>query len=498
MLIRKAFHSAARARRGAALIIALFVVLMISVLSVSYLQMSMSKNREQQNAADAKRAFYLAEAGMAEAYAGLLAGQSGNVGNDIVPARFGAGVFWVKAEDLGNANLCLTSTGLCGSGRACISIVVRNESQSIASQGLFADQGIAINVGSVVDSYDSRLGSYEVQQLAVVPPVVGHGGGIAPLLSGVEEIAGEILPVPGTRVTSNGNITLQGTTSRGEGAQIIGDAQPGPNGVLTRGTGATVTGSTTPSTLEVSVPEVPIPAIELGSAVVHDHPSRVFTPPTGMVGYESLKLSNNAKAMLRGPLTLVVDDLVLEPGANLSIDTSTGPVKIFVRDWLRCDPGSTIVSVNTAPTKCSLMCAGSETVDRDGDGVGDPPVTLASTSEFHGVVYAPHASFTLPNTFQIYGSLAARNLVVAGGGRVHFDRALLDSDSNEMSMPRELCWRLVQLPPSKIVEQRLDPIRYLNALGVVPPVAKDAHYDRGVAVPTAITKVWKRVTVVGL
>src|SRR6186713_105289 len=152
MIIHKSTRPAARERRGAALIIALFVVLMISVLSMSYLQMSLSKNKEQQNAADAKRAFYLAEAGMAESYAGLLAGQSGNVGNDIVPARFGAGVFWVKAEDLGNANLCLTSTGLCGSGRACISIVVHNESQSIASQGLFADQGIAINVGSVVDS----------------------------------------------------------------------------------------------------------------------------------------------------------------------------------------------------------------------------------------------------------------------------------------------------------------------------------------------------------
>ena len=50
-----------RARRGSALVAALFVVLMVGTLSMAYLQMSVSKNKEQQTAADAKRAFYVAE-----------------------------------------------------------------------------------------------------------------------------------------------------------------------------------------------------------------------------------------------------------------------------------------------------------------------------------------------------------------------------------------------------------------------------------------------------
>jgi hypothetical protein len=78
---------------------------------------------------------------------------------------------------------------------------------------------------------------------------------------------------------------------------------------------------------------------------------------------------------------------------------------------------------------------------------------------------------------------------------VHFDRALLDADANEMTMPRALCWRAIQLPPAKIVEQRLDPIRYLETLGIVAPKAKNAHYSKGAAVPTAITKKWKRKNV---
>lgn len=110
-----------RARRGSALVAALFVVLMVGTLSMAYLQMSVSKNKEQQTAADAKRAFYVAEAGLAEAYSGLVIGKSGNVGSDVVPARFGNGVFWVVAESVGTNKTVLTSTGLCGTGRTCVS-----------------------------------------------------------------------------------------------------------------------------------------------------------------------------------------------------------------------------------------------------------------------------------------------------------------------------------------------------------------------------------------
>jgi Tfp pilus assembly protein PilX len=470
-------------RRGAALIVALLVVLMVGVLSMSYLQMSLSKNREQQGAADAKRAFYMAESGLSEAYSGLLAGKSGNVGSDIVPARFGNGLFWVKAEQLGNAHTCLTSTGMCGTGRACVSIVVRNQNQSVASNGVFSDQNVSIQVGSLIDSYDSRLGSYASQ--------VGGGGGLIGGLLG--ELGGTSTAINAARVGSNGNILVQGTTVRGPGAIIRGDARPGPTGVVVRGTGATITGSTSPTTEPLPLPALQIPAITQTGSLAVTKASPALVLPTGRVGLTSLSVSATGAAVITGPTVLVVDQLVLATGAHLSIDTTNGPVKIYVRDWLRCDPGSTITRTDTAPTKCALLCAASTPADRDGDGIVDPPVTLGSTSDFHGFVYAPGASFTLPNSFHMYGAIVSSALTVAGGGQVHFDRAFLDESGEGGAMPSELCWRLVQLPPARIVDQRLDPMTYLKLQGVVPPESKDAHYDIGVTPPTLITRIWKTV-----
>ena len=136
-----------------------------------------------------------------------------------------------------------------------------------------------------------------------------------------------------------------------------------------------------------------------------------------------------------------------------------------------------------------------ETVDRDADGIADPPVTIGATSSYYGFVYAPRATFTLANTFNIWGAIAARGLTIAGGGRIHFDRAFLDLPGDEGADPEPMCWRLVQLPPARIVEERTDPLLYLKLRGITPVPSKDAHYDAGVTPLTGITKPWSRVTV---
>ncbi len=91
MIIHQASLSQS-ARRGSALIPALLAVLLTSGLCVCYLQLSLSKSRESQVSVDAKRAFYVAEAGLAEAYYGLARGMQGAVASESVPARFGNGV----------------------------------------------------------------------------------------------------------------------------------------------------------------------------------------------------------------------------------------------------------------------------------------------------------------------------------------------------------------------------------------------------------------------
>ena len=75
--------------RGTAIVAALIVVVLVATLSMIYVQMSLSKNKEQRGSVDAKRAFYMAEAGLAEGFNGLCLGKSGNVASAATPAEFG-------------------------------------------------------------------------------------------------------------------------------------------------------------------------------------------------------------------------------------------------------------------------------------------------------------------------------------------------------------------------------------------------------------------------
>src|SRR5262245_35226140 len=143
-----------RRRSGSALLLALMIVTVTAVMSMAYLQLSLTKNREQKTSVDAKRAFYVAEAGLSESMYGLAIGKSGNVGSPGLPARFGSGVYWVTEKDEGQGRSTLTSTGLCGAGRAAVSLVVEKSSNSVGALGVFGDQHVTVLSGAKIDSWD--------------------------------------------------------------------------------------------------------------------------------------------------------------------------------------------------------------------------------------------------------------------------------------------------------------------------------------------------------
>ena len=68
-------------------------VVTVSVLTTSLLLVTRQISRSQAQVVDRNRAFYLAEAGLAEAFAGLAIGKTGNVGTWDEPAAFGDGLF---------------------------------------------------------------------------------------------------------------------------------------------------------------------------------------------------------------------------------------------------------------------------------------------------------------------------------------------------------------------------------------------------------------------
>src|SRR5262245_1790316 len=100
-------------------------------MSAALLQVESARSRAQLASYEQKRAFNLAEAGLAEAYMAVAIGRTGDVGSRAEPAKFGGGFLWVEATDLGHNVIGLESYALFRGGRAAQSLVVLHEASSI-------------------------------------------------------------------------------------------------------------------------------------------------------------------------------------------------------------------------------------------------------------------------------------------------------------------------------------------------------------------------------
>lgn len=453
MLSRPIRSTRVSRRAGSALVAGLGVVALLAVLSVTYLQATLSRSSEGAVAADSKRAFYIAEAGLSEAYQGLRIGKSGNVGSDLIPARFGDGVFWVVAEHVGSGRLQLKSTGLCGRGRSALSVVVENTGGSVAALGVFTGQSMTVRTGCLVDSFDSRVGTYAEQE------------------------AGS-----DARVGSNADVTVQGT--RAAPTTIRGDVVPGNGSTVTRTANTTITGSTAPRTEAEQLPPVAIPDIDSEGTLTHANPQKALEIPGGDHAWTAVNIKQNTSAVIYGPARIVADTFHVESGATLTMDATGGPIALYAKQTLELASGSTISTPAAAPEGVTLLVDGESGADVDHNGVADVPLVLNASGAFYGTVYAPRADVTLQQPFELFGAVSARSLVLAENTPVHFDRALAGSAPGSSDLPRTLCWRVMDLPPVPLVRQRRDPLVALRRLGVTPIDACDAHYDIGAPPPS--------------
>ena len=433
--------------------IALMVVMGVAGLGACLLQYSTSMTRNQVQAIDKKRAFYIAEAGLSESIYGLMAGVGGNVGSPTAPARFGDGVLWTKAVETTDGRIRIESNGLCGGGRASLSTVVEWRSGSTAELGIFSHGDLVVKKGSVIDSYDPN---------AQAPAGGGGGGLLGGLLGGGGADDGTPTPNSAGRIGSNGNIEVQGSSKAT--TRIDGDVTPGPDHTVTSSKGVTITGSTTPRTEPIVLPAIEVPElISLGKLVQKG--TRTMTMSAGEHRYESLTVSEGSKLVITGPQTLVVDSLVLKKDAKLVLDTSEGGIEIYVTNYVNFAKGTTVDNTEHDPALARFLITASGTADRTGDGIADPPVTISSKEQIYATIYAPDASVTLSNSLEFFGAITAASLGLSEGAKLHFDEALLEDDGSGPDMLKMLSWRTFELPDAPLVKSRIDPVVALRLQG---------------------------------
>jgi hypothetical protein len=436
-------HRTKAGRRGSALALSLVVVSAVALLSATMLQLSSSYWRREAAAVDQKRAFYIAEAGLAEAIHGILRGNSGLVGSPEAPARFGEGVFWTEAIADAWGIIHIASTALCGQARSKLTIAIEVTGAPAFGVGAFGAGNLIVGAGSYIDTFDSRQGRYRAPAAGETPNSQGQVG-------------------------SNGNITVEAARLFSP-AKVYANLVPGPEGSVTLGVGTVVGGETTPRRNKFELPPIEWPTVTRTGSVNQLVGSG--TVVSGTYGMASYSVAAGATSTIRGPAILQIDSLSIAPLGRLRIDSTDGPVEIYIKNSFSAPATSVFENVNEDPRGLQLFI---------GPNAANS-VTFAPTGAFHGSIYAPDSRILIAAATPFYGAVVANELEVARNGRLHIDVAagMVGAAATSLDV---LSWRHVQVPRELASDLRYDPVRDFESRGVALPIPADAHEPIEVAV----------------
>jgi len=439
-----------------ALVPALIVVTAIAVLGAGLVQVQGALMRRHQSAIDARRALYVAEAGISEAWLAVAEGKSGNIATPQVPAAFGDGVYWVEAQEIGDEQISLSAIGLVGRGRYAIDVVVQRPQSPFAQLGIYGDDSVVVEAGAELDDWDS-----------------GEGDWVPPEERGDEDTGSLAL-------RSNGDLIFSACSPDPESRTTVwGDVQPGPDGGIEVGPGVMITGATVPSRKPLELPEVEVPPVPLQPDLsVAAGRSAVLTEQA--LGYGSISVAEGGELRLVGPLEVVVDRLSIASGGSLVIDGSGGPVSLYCVEAVSLPAGSSLTTEGGDAADVALFLletgdTGQASSKADSGGLGGytasgtgEPIEFSPGGEFHGILYAPFAHLSIPSDLRVFGSVAASRLELAADAKLTLDHASLCSTIGTDGLPEMVSWRVLPLPDEEIVRFRGDPIKLLDADGIEP------------------------------
>lgn len=387
-------------RRGSALVM---VSILLSGMAMGTLVMLMtigSSKREQTASQVKTESTFAAEAALNLSLLDLSSGGTGVLGANQQEA-FGGADLVVTATDLGNNLTSLTATAQLGESTSVVEAVVRESVVSIWAYGAFGDESMTMDSNSMVDSYDSTLGTYASQEV--------NGNGNSTYASA------------GGNVGSNGSITIK------QNSTIHGNATPGPGSSTTILGNASVSGSTAPASDTVTMPPLTRPALTFSGPMSVSGGSTVTLPP-GDHAFDTLDVGTGATLLVTGPATILVGSAELSSNSQMLVDAANGPVTLYVIDDFVLNSNTLMASTTLRPADLSVQL--------ESDNIIDPnlivdldDVLLESNAQLYGSIYAPNALIDIDSNFELFGAVVARELHLDSNSKVHFDESLANATS---------------------------------------------------------------------
>ena len=370
-----------RHQRGAAVLLALGVVVVLTTLGGSLLLRSMNENQLGRRSAARQSAFFLAEAGVDQALLNLQTPD--DLTDDLTAGTLLTGTFQIDTppEPLGSLQWRVTTHGFSQQEERRMEAVFQLTPQSVFQYALFGVQSVNVSGSAITDSYDSAAGPYNDDELS--PGYnAGHNGDL------------------GTNAASAGGVSVGGSIFV-DGQVAVGPNAADPESVVTGYNPAFITGGTDPPTDTQDVVSAPS-AVPMPPVVV---PPGLTCSDFTVQGHTTVNLT---------PGTYCYRNLTVQGNADL---TASGHVTIYVTGELTAQ-GNSVLGVPDDPTKMLfLMSATAEATLEQ---------TIQGNTTFYGGIYGPQATFTIQGHAAVYGSVMARRVNVTGSAAIHYDEALAD------------------------------------------------------------------------
>lgn len=389
--------------RGAVLVIAILISLMMLLLAMPFLTKLSGQYRITEKSYRQLAALNLAEAGVERAIWELNHGNITNWEGDdnlrtMTISSFKAsggtevGDIVIEAFIPGGDNPIIQSKGRVSHiGTATVDKTIRvmlevSGGRSLFDYGVFGDEGVDFNSNAKIDSYDSREGFYGGDNVSCY----GHTA---------------------TNATNTGCIYLDSN------AKIYGDALSGPgsipaNVIITR-SNARIYGEKQALSEEKDLPHIPAPSglAWRGSYFLGSNNQSTISESGE---YTSFQLDSNAEVTIQGDIIMyVTNEFLMESNTKLNIPEDSSLI-LYLGGTFEQNSNTRINNLSKDPTKVQIY--GTDSFESE--------MVWESNSDFYGAVYVPEADVEYDSNADFYGSIISKFIHMDSNAKVHYDLAL--------------------------------------------------------------------------
>jgi hypothetical protein len=394
-----------RDNKGNVLFLTLMTAIILIVLSGSYLSLVVAEHSMNMRASHSIAAINVAEAGAEEALWELkfggadFAGWSGvnpvsNSGELFAPGGEKIGEYYVEVENPDDFSPVIEAVGYVPAQPGAVAertVRIKAEGVKMFGKAVFGKEGVVMSSNARTDSYDSKLGLYNVNGNK------GTEGDIGTDATGSDPPA--VLMNSNARVNGNVWIGMDGNTQT--------DIELKSNALIN-------------GRRKKSSSPTEMPAVQGDSSLPAKPPIVLNGNDTATISssgkYSTITLKSNSALTITADATIYITG-ALSLNSNSKLKIANGAkVEMYVDGSISFSSNTQVNNLSKDPTKFALYATDSLT----------STVTYNSNTSFYGTLYSKNAPVVFNSNASLYGAIVGKDVELNSNATVHYDLALRD------------------------------------------------------------------------